>query len=214
MLEWFSNLEFLSKLYWSIALVGSLIFIVVMIMAFVGGDADDIGDMDSDIDSDAGAGFQFITFKNLVGFFTIFGWSGIACIDAGLSKPITIIISVVCGLLMMVIMASLFYFISKLTDSGTLNYDNALDAVGEVYLTIGGDRSSMGKVSVNVQGTVRELDALTDSLTELKSGTIIKVVDVTSNGILIVDRTRKPIETSTPKRDELQSGETPLLNDK
>ncbi|MTE26200.1 hypothetical protein [Winogradskyella ouciana] len=214
MLEWFSNLEFLPKLYWSIALVGSLIFIVVMIMAFVGGDADDIGDADADIDSDAGAGFQFITFKNLVGFFTIFGWSGIACIDAGLSTPLTIIISVICGLLMMVIMASLFYFISKLTDSGTLNYDNALDAVGEVYLTIGGDRSSMGKVSVNVQGTVRELDALTDSLTDLKSGTIIKVVDVTSNGILIVDRTRKPIEASSPKRDELQSGETHLLNDK
>lgn len=212
MLDWFSNLEFLPKLYWSIALVGSLIFIVVMIMAFVGGDADDIGDMDADLDSDAGAGFQFITFKNLVGFFTIFGWSGIACIDAGLSKPLTIIISVICGLLMMVIMASLFYFISKLSDSGTLNYNNAMDAVGEVYLTIGADRSSMGKVSVNVQGTVRELDALTDSLTDLKSGTIIKVVDVTSNGILIVDRTRKPIQASETEQGELPEGKTKLLD--
>ena len=53
MLEWFSNLEFLSKLYWSTALVGSLVFIIVMIMAFLGGDADDIGDMDADIDTDA-----------------------------------------------------------------------------------------------------------------------------------------------------------------
>ncbi|NRA94294.1 MAG: hypothetical protein HRU26_16780, partial [Psychroserpens sp.] len=170
------------------------VFIIVMIMAFLGGDADDIGDMDADIDTDAGAGFQFITFKNLVGFFTIFGWSGIACIDAELSKPVTLVISVLCGLFMMVIMAALFYFISKLSDSGTLKYQNALDAVGEVYLTIGASRSSMGKVSVNVQGTVRELDALTDSFSELKSGTIIKVVDVTSNGILIVDQTRKPIE--------------------
>ncbi len=212
MLEWFSNLEFLPKVYWSIALVGSLIFVVVMIMAFAGGDADDIGDVDSDIDSDAGAGFQFITFKNLVGFFTIFGWSGIACIDAGISTSLTIIISIISGLLMMVIMATLFYFISKLSDSGTLNYKNALDAVGEVYLTIGADRSSMGKVSVNVQGTMRELDALTDSLNDLKSGTIIKVVDVTSNGILIVDHTRKPIEPSQPKHEELQSGDNHLLS--
>lgn len=214
MTEWFSNLEFLSKLYWSVAIVASLVFIVVMIMAFAGGDADDLGDVDTDIDSDAGAGFHFITFKNLVGFFTIFGWSGIACIDAGLSTSITIIISVVCGLLMMVIMAALFYFISKLSDSGTLNYKNALDTVGEVYLTIGADRSSMGKVSVNVQGTVRELDALTDSQTPLKSGTIIKVVDVTSNGILIVDHTRKPIEPTSPEHETLQQGQNNLLENK
>lgn len=195
MAEWFSNLEFLPKVYWLIAIIGSLIFTIVMIMAFAGGDADDIGDIDSDIDAD-GAGFQFISFKNLVGFFTIFGWSGIACIDAGFSKPLTIVISIISGLLMMVIMAALFYFISKLADSGTLKYKNALDAVGEVYLTIGADRSRMGKVTVSVQGSMRELDALTDSFTELKTGTIVKVVDVTSNGILIVDQTRKPIEPS------------------
>lgn len=194
MLEWFSNLDFLAKIYWFIAIMGSIIFIIVMIMAFVGGDADDLEDIDSEIDSDVGIGFQFLTFKNLVGFFTIFGWSGIACIDAGLPMPLTIVISIISGLVMMTIMAALFFFMMKLTDSGTLKYKNAIGAIGEVYLTIGADRTKMGKVSVRVQGAVRELEALTDSFTELKSGTIIKVVDVTENGILIVDQTKKAIE--------------------
>ncbi|MFD1062416.1 hypothetical protein ACFQ1Q_04095 [Winogradskyella litorisediminis] len=203
MLDWFSNLDFFPKLYWSIALLGSIIFTVVMIMAFAGGDADDLEDVDTEIESDTGIGFQFITFKNLVGFFTIFGWSGIACIDAGLSKPTTLVISSICGLLMMTIMAALFYFMGKLTDSGTLNYKNAIDAIGEVYLTIGADRSNIGKVTIRVQGTTRELEAMTDALTELKTGTIIKVVDVTANGILIVDKTRKPIEVSSVEHQEL-----------
>lgn len=194
MLDWFSNLDFLSKLYWIIAIVGSLIFIVVLIMAFTGGDADDIGDIDADIEADTGIGFQFLSFKNIVGFFTIFGWSGIACIDAGLPTYLTLTISFFSGLLMMTIMAALFYFMAKLADSGTLKYKNAIDAIGEVYLTIGANRSKMGKVSVRVQGSLRELEALTDSFTDLKSGTIIKVIDVTSNGILIVDQTQKPIE--------------------
>ena len=194
MIEWFSNLEFVPKLYWLISIVGSLIFVVVMIMAFTGGDTDDIGDVDSDIDGDTGIGFQFISFKNLVGFFTIFGWSGIACIDAGLPISLIIIISIFCGLIMMTIMASLFYFIAKLADSGTLDYKNALDSIGEVYLTIGANRSKMGKVHIRVQGALRELEALTDSIYELKSGTIVKVVDVTSNGILIVNQNQKPIE--------------------
>lgn len=200
-MEWFSNLEFLSQVYWLIAIMGSLIFSVVMVMAFVGGEADDI-------DADIEAGFQFISFKNLVGFFTIFGWSGIACIDAGFSTPVTIMVSVICGLLMMAIMASLFYFISKLADSGTLKYKNALGAVGEVYLTIGENRSKIGKVTVRVQGSMRELDALTDALMPLKTGTIIKVIDVTSNGILIVDQPRKPIE---PKKTSIVQEEK-LLN--
>jgi len=196
MMDWFSNLELLPKIYWFIALIGSLIFIIVLILTFIGGEVDDIDDVDAEIDGDTGIGFQFLSFKNLVGFFTIFGWSGIACLDAGIGTAMTLIISTICGLIMMTIMASLFYFMSKLSDSGTLRMKNAIDAIGEVYLTIGAARSKLGKVSIRVQGTMRELDALTDSLSDLKTGTIIKVVDVTQNGILIVDQTRKPINST------------------
>ena len=204
MLEWFSDLELFSKFYWLIALVGSIIFVFIIFTTLMGIDgADDIGDVDTSIDADTGIEFQFISLKNLIGFFTIFGWSGIACIGEGISKPITVLISVISGLIMMIIMAAMFHYMKKLADSGTLNYKNALDAVGEVYLTIGSNRSRMGKVSVTVQGTLRELDALTDSFTELKSGTIIKVVDVTSNGILIVNQTIKPINPTNPETYEL-----------
>ena len=199
MMEWFSDLETFAKFYWIIALIGSLIFLFIVITTIFGIDGgDDFDDVDTSIDTDTGIEFQFITLKNLIGFFTIFGWTGIACIGEGVSKPITILISLIAGLIMMTIMAAMFHFMKKLTDSGTLNYKNAIGAIGEVYLTIGENRSRMGKVSVRVQGTLRELEALSDSFTELKSGTIIKVVDVTSNGVLIVDQTIKPIEPSKP----------------
>ncbi|MCL6293676.1 hypothetical protein [Jejuia spongiicola] len=191
MIEWYSNLELFPKIYWGIALLGSLIFLITMILSFVGGDADDIGDVDSDIEGDTGIGFQFITFKNLVGFFTLFGWSGIACIDAGFSKPLTIIISIVCGLIMMVIMGAMFYYMNKLNHSGTLNFKNAVNAVGEVYLTVGANRSSIGKAHVRIQGALRELEALTDADIDLESGSVIKVKNVTENGILIIEKLNK-----------------------
>ena len=187
MTEWFSNLELFPKVYWVVALVGSIIFLITLVMTFIGGEVDDLGDVDAEIDGDTGIGFQFLTFKNLVGFFTLFGWSGIACLDAGLSKPLTIIISIVCGLVMMGIMAAMFFYMNKLADSGTLDYKNAIDAVGEVYLTVGAKRSTIGKAHVRIQGALRELEALTDAETDLKSGTVIKVKDVTENGILIIE---------------------------
>jgi len=190
--QWFSNLANFEKVYWIIAGIGSLLFIFVLISTVMGSDGDDIdGDVDTEIDGDTGVGFQFFTFKNLVAFFTIFGWSGISSIDAGYSNTLTISISLACGLAMMFIMGFLVLQISKLKSSGTLQLKNAKDAVGEVYLTIGGNRSKMGKVMVKVQGALRELDALTDNENGLNTGTVIQVKEVTPNGILIVEQLKK-----------------------
>ncbi|XMO87659.1 hypothetical protein AAFN75_05100 [Algibacter sp. AS12] len=189
-MEWFSKLELFSQIYWGIALIGSLIFVITIATSFMGGDSGDL-DTDAEIEADTGIGFQFITFKNLVGFFTLFGWSGIACIDAGFSKPITILVSLICGLIMMGIMAAMFYYMQKLNHSGTLIFKNAIGNIGEVYLTIGANRSSIGKAHVRIQGSLRELEALSDSETDLKTGAVIKVTDVTNNGILIVEQLNK-----------------------
>lgn len=190
--QWFAAMTFFEKIYWIIALLSSSIFIILMIMTLIGGDADDLdGDVDAEIEGDTGIGFQFLSFKNLMGFLTIFGWSGIACLDGGLSKFLTVVISVVCGLLMMTAMAALFYYLAKLQSSGTLKLKNALDQVGEVYLTIGANRSKIGKVSINVQGTLRELEALTDENEDLVQSNVVRVKNVTANGILIVELLNK-----------------------
>ncbi|WP_350293185.1 hypothetical protein [uncultured Croceitalea sp.] len=190
--NWFAALSLFEKIYWTTALISSAIFIVLIILTIVGGDADDMGgDVDAEVDGDSGIGFQFLSFKNLMGFFTIFGWSGIACLDNNLSTSLTVIVSVICGLLMMTVMASLFYYLAKLQSSGTLKMKNALNQVGEVYLTVGAKRSSMGKVSINVQGTLRELEALTDEKNDLVQGNVVQVKEVTDNGILIVQLLNK-----------------------
>lgn len=187
MMEWFQELTSFQKTYWVITAISTLIFLFVLISTFIGADGEDIGDVDAEMDADTGAGFQFFTFKNLIAFFAIFGWSGIASIDAGNTKAITILISIICGLAMMSIMAAMFYYISKLTSSGTLKIKNALNSIGEVYLTVGANRSKIGKVQIKVQGALRELDALTDYEKDLTQGKVIKVKEVTNNGILIIE---------------------------
>ncbi|WP_430411433.1 hypothetical protein [Kordia sp.] len=185
--EWFSTLTYFEQFYWVIAGISSTIFVFVLITTFLVGDADGVdGDVDAEIEADTGIDFQFFSFKNLVAFFTIFSWAGISAMDAGYGKGVTLIISIIAGLIMMFIMASLIYYISKLVSSGTLKLENAIGNVGEVYLTIGANRSKVGKVHVTVQGALRELDALADSAETLKTGTMVKVKEITGTGILIV----------------------------
>ncbi|MEM7484502.1 MAG: hypothetical protein AAF348_04775 [Bacteroidota bacterium] len=190
--NWFAALTLFEKIYWIIAITGSVVLVIFVIMTFIGGEVEDLsGDVDADIDGDGGISFQFLSIKNLMGFFTIFGWSGIACIDGGLSKGLTVVISIFFGLLMMFLMASLFYYLSKMQSSGTLKLKNALNQIGEVYLTVGANRSKIGKVSINVQGTLRELEALTDENTDLVQSNVVKVKEITTNGILIVELLNK-----------------------
>jgi hypothetical protein len=191
--EWWPTLDALEKVYWIIAIPFSVLFILQTIMTLFMGDVSDVdsgGDVDASVEGDHGIDFQFLSLKNIVAFFTIFGWSGIACINSGLGVPITIIISIAAGLLMMVIMAALMYFMFKLTDDGSLKMINAKGKIGTVYLTIPPKRSGMGKVQISVQG-LRTLDAMTDNKEELKTGSIIEVTEIFNNEILIVKPSTK-----------------------
>ncbi len=191
--DFFGDASVLEQTYWYIALIGSAIFLIIFVMTFIGGgDADMEADMDAaEGGDDGGVGFQFFTFKNVVAFFTIFGWAGIVCIDNGYSRMITIVISSISGLLMMIATSFLFFWMGKMAQSGTLKIKNAVGAIGEVYLPIGANRSKIGKVQIKVQGALRELEAITDADEELKTTTLVKVVEVVSAELLLVETISK-----------------------
>ena len=188
--DWWSSLTTLQQIYWGFAIPFTLIFLLQMIMTFVGGDLDTDGSADFDVETDDGAGFQFFTIKNFVGFFTLFSWTGIACLDSGLSSGLSVVISIGAGILMMVIMAAIFYYFSKLTDSGNMSAKNAIGGIGEVYLPVLSGRANIGKVSIKVQGSLRELDAITDDDQDLPTGAVVTVTDITSNDTLIITKSK------------------------
>ncbi len=187
MLDWFNGLELFEKIYWYFAIPSSLAFLFVLATTFLGGDMDVDGDVDMDTDAD-GAGFQFITFKNLVGFFTVFSWTGIACIRSGMSTAMVIIISVICGLIMMTLMATLFYFLTRLIEDGSMRMKNAIGRTGEVYLPIKANNGGFGKVQISIQGSVHEIQAVTEDEEDLSVGTVVKVKGVIDNHILLVTK--------------------------
>jgi uncharacterized membrane protein len=186
---WWASMELLEQIYWAFALPFSAVFIIQIIITLIGaggGDIDSTGDADFDVDSDAGIGFQFITLKNFIAFFTIFGWTGIACLDAGLSTGMTVFLSIVCGILMMLLMATLFYLMGKLVESGTMKMDTAIGKTATVYLRIPAAKSGTGKIQVNMQG-IRTLDAMTSNTEDIKSGSLVKIMSIEGDDILMVE---------------------------
>lgn len=175
----------LERVYLAMALPASLIFVIVLVTTFMGG-GEEGGPLDAEIEADHGAGVQFFTLKNMVGFFTIMGWTGVACIKLGTSPLATVLFSLGAGLAMMAAMAYLFLFMSRMVQDGTLRMSRAVGRTGSVYMRVPAARGGMGKVQVTVQGALRELDAMTDQPADLPTGAVILVTDVIDGHILLV----------------------------
>jgi hypothetical protein len=183
--DWWSGLSLILKIYWSLALPFTVIFVLQVILSFFGHEtADDVPD--AEISADHGIGFQFFTLKNFIGFFTIFGWTGIAMIESGAGIGVSIIVAAVAGALMMLTMAGMFYLLMKAQADGTMKIEKAVGQTGEVYLTIQSKRGGLGKVQVKVMGALRTLDALTDDDADILTGKIVRVSNIVNDNTLLV----------------------------
>ena len=185
--SWWQAMPFFSKIFWVFALLFSVLFLIQLVMSFIGGDGDvSAGDADDYIGGDDGIGYQFFTIKNMIAFFTVFGWTGIAGINGGLSKGLTIGLALLAGSLMVVMMAALFRSMNKLKQSGTLQIKNAVGIIAETYLFIPAKRSGFGKIHTKVQGSLHELQAMTDDEEQIATGKLVKVTSVINDSILLV----------------------------
>lgn len=185
--SWWQGMDFFAKIFWAIALLFSLLFLVQLVISFVSGDGGEAtGDADEYVSGDDGIGYQFFTIRNMIAFFTFFGWAGVAGISGGLNKGLTIALAVVSGALVVLMMAFLFRTMSKLKQSGTLQIKNAVGLIAETYLFIPASRGGFGKVHVKVQGSLHELQAITDDAEQIATGKLVKVTGTVNDSILLV----------------------------
>lgn len=189
--SWWETLSLIEKIHWGIAVPSTLIFVIQLVMLFVGGDADDLDvDTDSDFPGDHGAGIDVFSAKSIISFLMFFGWTGLAAIDKGMNVwwGITLT-SFIVGVIMMLFTAWIFWLLLKLQGSGNASTTDAIGAVAEVYLTVPAKKVSAGKVQLALSGSIRTLDAVTEDLDDIKPGTFVQVIDVV-NDILVVSRKR------------------------
>ena len=181
------GLSLIGKIYWILAVPSTVIFIVLLVLSFFGADAD--GDIDGDIgDVDIGEGIGgfIISFKSVMSFLMMFGWSGIISMSFNLKVWATLLVALIAGFVALIAVAALLYFISKMSYSGTMNMENALGKVGTVVLGIPPKRQGKGQIQINVQGSLRTLDAMTEEKEKIESNSNVQVIDIQDNNTLIV----------------------------
>ena len=191
MTDWWTSLDLFMKILWCIAIASSLIFIIETVLTFIGADVE--MDMDTDFDI-ADGGFEgdpsmnLYTFRNLVNFLLGMSWTAILLNEQITSKALLMVIAFAVGAAIVFAVMMMFKGLSKMQQSGNINvFESAVGCSGKVYLTIPGERKGSGKVQININNSVREYDALTDSEDDLKTGTSITVTEVLDASTLLVE---------------------------
>lgn len=194
MTEWWTSLELLDKILWSLAIFSSLVFIVQSALTFTGADTGHDFDtsFDGDVsmdgtDTDFGGTSHLYTWRNLINFLLGFSWSAILLRNSVTSTALLMVIAVAAGAVLVAGVMMLFKWLSSMQQSGNINVKrSAVGCEGTVYLTIPASRSGEGKVQISIQGAVREYDAMTEG-EALTNQTPIKVVEVLNDRTLLVE---------------------------
>ena len=205
----FSGLE---GLFLVCAAAGGLLFVVRLVLQFVGGDAAghhdvssamdaahaDIGDASfhdagtdfHDVDAnihDSYLSFKILSFQGLTAFFMMFGLVGLAMMKQTGQGPVpSLFAAIAAGVGTVWIIGLIFREAGALQVSGNINLRNAVGQEGEVYLTI--PSSGTGKARVTVQERMRIYDAVSTGSEQIKTGQRVRVIDVTPQDVLVVER--------------------------
>lgn len=186
LLDWFNNLEPGIKVYWGIAIVSSTIFIIQTLLSVIG-----LGDFDMDVDLDGGDALDssgisdMLSVKNAINFLLGLGWAGVSFYDKISNAFILGIVSVLCGCAFVAAFIYVFKKMMKLEHNGAYDINTAEGKTCNVYLRIPANRSGTGKVQISFDGSVQEIDAVTDG-DMIPTGSKVVVMEVLNNNTLLV----------------------------
>lgn len=189
MSEWFIALGMFEKILWYIAVPSTVLCAlqIILMMLGIGESEDPDGDIDFDGDDEMliPMNFKMITVKNIIFFLTIFSWGTLMGMDKKLGIVISLLIGIVSGILVVGgLIAVMNLAKNKFIEDGTMDIKNAIGLTGNVYLKIPKSNEGIGKIQVIVQGSLRELEAVTRG-EEIATGEEVIVTEVTDDKVVV-----------------------------
>ncbi len=175
-------------IYFIMALVGTLFYVLKIALMLMGGDAD--SDFDSDLDShpDGTSSFTLLSIQSILAFIMAAGWIGLACRrEWEFGEYTSILIASVFGFLMMLLNSYFSLKIKSLNDENKFDLEDTVGKEGIVYARIPAKGKGQGQVEIVVQGSKKIIPAKSASK-EIDSFKEVKIVEVKNNSVLIVEK--------------------------
>ena len=186
LMTWFEGLETLQRVFWGCALAGSLVFVIQAVLTLIGMDSTDVDVDVPDGDTLDFGGLSMFSVRNLVNFLVGFGWGGVS-FYSGISNPyLLILVAIVTGVLFVLMFFFIYKQTRKLEANGAFDINNCEGKVADVYLRIPPKGEGRGKIQISVNGSVHELDAMSNG-GPIATGKKVRIVEICDGSSVIVE---------------------------
>ena len=172
-----TSLTGLPFVYGICALVGGVLFLIIMALMFIG--------IEFDLDALAD-GSGHVSLHGISGFFTLFGLVGLYLDSQGHGIVVSSMGGIGAGGVMFLAVSKIIMAMRNLESSGNITVDQTVGAKGSVYAEILPGES--GAVTIFIDDRERRYDAVTDEPAGLKTGDLIQVKEVISGSLLKVTK--------------------------
>ena len=195
MIDYWLHLTPPMKMFVGIGAISSAVLTLQMILAMIGGDLDGL-DAEVDIpDTGEGGASGILSIRTIGAFFTGFGWSGAAMLQAGYGTGAATFVGIVVGSIFMALIFYLMAYLHSLRQEGTINYANAVGKIGSVYLPVPPHRKGIGQIEVLVQGRLKIVQAITYNDKKIGNRVAVRVTELVDTQTILVE----PLENESPK---------------
>jgi hypothetical protein len=187
MSDWWNTLSGAHQVFWVIALVFSVLFLIQFVLSLIGLDFDSDADADAKTDHGMDANFTIFSVRSIIAFFTFFGWGGVLALNAGGNTIAAVAVAGISGFAAMVVVGYMMFWFSKLNQEGNIDLNNAIYQTGKVYLPIPANGRGQGKVHISIGGSLKEIDAITEGK-NLPTGSTVRVIEVINDNVFVVEK--------------------------
>ena len=180
-----------TTIYFMMAVVGSTLFAIRILMMLAFG----IDDVDYDIDGGADgdfdvhdSGFSILSLMSIMSFMMSAGWMGLACRrEWGLDGFLSALGASGFGFAMMLMASYGMYSLRKLQHAGSYDVTNTIGNIGKCYLKIPAKGEGAGQVQINVDGRKSTVPAVSNG-EMIESFASVKVIEVRDDKVLVVEQ--------------------------
>lgn len=184
MSEWYSLLPVAEQALLIIAMVSTTIFLIQLGASLLGLGGHDL-DLDASADGGAAGFGDIFSIRNGVAFLMGLSWGGLMAHDWGITNQFLVfLVGFFVGSFFVAANLLLLLGFSRLRHKGNVDLENAIGVTGMVSLRVPAARTGRGKVTISIQGRLKEYHAVTDGAAIARNQSVL-VVDLSGSQLVV-----------------------------